>query len=134
LILLDSDVLIDFVRRYPHAVQWFRSLKEPPIVPGYVVMELIEGCKSKRDLDVTMKALAPMEVHWPDSEQCSRALADFARYHLSNKLGYTDALIGELAVGLGTVLYTFNEKHFSLIPGLKTQRPYAKRTQKRKSG
>jgi hypothetical protein len=129
MILLDSDVMEDIVRRYPPALQWFLSLKEAPILPGLVVMELVAGCKNKRDLDVTLKAISPLQVVWPDSEQCRKALEDLARNHLSHKLDPHDALIGELAVGLGTTLYTFNEKHFSLIPGLKIQKPYARKVQ-----
>lgn len=46
MILLDSDVLIDLLRRRPPAVIWFDALSEDEelMVSGYVVMELIQGC------------------------------------------------------------------------------------------
>jgi len=49
MILLDSDVMIDLLRQYPPAVEWFDTLEdeEEIILPGYVVMELIQGCRNK---------------------------------------------------------------------------------------
>lgn len=43
MILLDSDVLIDLLRRHPPAMAWFAALQEDEelMVSGYVVMELI---------------------------------------------------------------------------------------------
>lgn len=41
MILLDSDVLIGLLRKYPPAVEWFELLDEDEelMVSGYVVME-----------------------------------------------------------------------------------------------
>ena len=42
MIIADSDVIIDFLRQYPPAIQWLTSLGDEEIaLPGYVVMELI---------------------------------------------------------------------------------------------
>ncbi|MBC8509487.1 MAG: hypothetical protein H8D34_31945 [Chloroflexi bacterium] len=48
MILLDSDVMIDLLRQYPPALQWFDALDEDEelALPGYVVMELIQGCQT----------------------------------------------------------------------------------------
>jgi hypothetical protein len=49
MILLDSDVMIDLLRQYPPATGWFDTLddEEELLLPGYVVMELIQGCRNK---------------------------------------------------------------------------------------
>jgi predicted nucleic acid-binding protein len=49
MILLDSDVLIDLLRKYPPAMAWFDTLQEDEelMVSGYVFMELIQGCRNK---------------------------------------------------------------------------------------
>lgn len=51
MILLDSDVMIDLLRQYPPAMRWLNSLdeEEEMVLPGYVVMELIQGCRNKRE-------------------------------------------------------------------------------------
>ena len=43
--LLDTDILIDVDRGHPPALAWFTQLTELPIVPGYVVMELIQDAR-----------------------------------------------------------------------------------------
>lgn len=52
MILLDSDVLIDLLREHPPAVAWFDALNyaEELAVSGYVVMELIQGCRNKVEI------------------------------------------------------------------------------------
>ena len=48
MILLDTDIMIDLLRKYPSAFAWLASLGDEEIgLPGFVVMELIQGCKNK---------------------------------------------------------------------------------------
>jgi len=50
MILLDTDIMIDLLRNYPPAVVWLRSLGDEEIaLPGFVVMELIQGCRNKAE-------------------------------------------------------------------------------------
>jgi hypothetical protein len=46
--VLDTDVLIDVQRGHQPAVDWFETLIEIPFVPGFVVMELIQGARRSR--------------------------------------------------------------------------------------
>jgi len=42
MLLLDTDIMIDVLRRYPPALAWLTSLGTTQLaLPGYVVMELI---------------------------------------------------------------------------------------------
>ena len=50
MLALDTDVMIDIRRGLPAAVSWFRKLDELPAVPGFVVMELIQGLSNKKQL------------------------------------------------------------------------------------
>jgi predicted nucleic acid-binding protein len=52
MILLDSDVMIDILRNYPPALEWFDALDENEEIalPGYVLMDLIQGCRNKAHL------------------------------------------------------------------------------------
>ncbi len=62
MILLDSDVLIDLLRKYPPAMAWFDALQEDEelMVSGYVVMELIQGCRNKVEQDRVRRELPRM--------------------------------------------------------------------------
>jgi len=130
MILLDTDVMIDLLRQYPPAVAWLDSLGEEEIIlPGFVVMELIQGCRNKTEQKRMERELGAYGVVWPSPETCDKALSVFTRYHLSHGLGILDALIGQMAVDLDLPLYTFNQKHYTHIPNLKTVQPYKKSSQ-----
>jgi predicted nucleic acid-binding protein len=103
--LLDTDVLIDIQRGHVPAIDWFASLAAVPSVPGFVV---------------------PLPVVWASEADCAAALSAFTAYHLSNRLGLLDALIGACAVGHNLTLYTFNVKHYRVVPNLVTAQPYAR--------
>src|SRR5438270_3775281 len=124
--LVDTDVLIDVQRSHPPAVAWFAGLTDLPAVPGFVVMELIQDARNAKEVRGALKLIAPLPVVWPTQTDCARALSDFTAYHLSHGLGLLDAVIAACAVGLSATLYTFNDKHYRVVPGLVTARPYTR--------
>ena len=127
MILLDSDIMIDLLRQYPPAVAWLNSLGDEEIVlPGFVAMELLQGCNNKAEQNKVERVLTVFETIWPSPETCDDALNIFAHYHLSHNLGLLDALIGQMAVALNLPLHTFNRKHYAAIPDLVTLQPYSK--------
>lgn len=127
MIVLDSDVMIDLLRRHQPAVAWLKSLGEEEIIlPGFVVMELLQGCRSKLEQAQVEQVLTGFETVWPLPETCETALEVFADSHLSHGIGMLDALIGQTAVALNLPLYTFNRKHYAAFPNLTTVAPYNK--------
>jgi predicted nucleic acid-binding protein len=126
MILLDTDVLIDVQRGHAAALAWFASLAVVPSVPGLVVMELIQGARAARQVREALRLTAPLPVVWPTPADCQRALTDFTALHVSQGLGLLDALIAACAVGLSAELCTFNDKHYRMVPGLATVRPYTR--------
>jgi predicted nucleic acid-binding protein len=127
MLILDSDVMIDLLRQYSPAISWLETLGDEEIIlPGFVVMELLQGCSNKVEQDKVERVLASFETVWPTAEVCDEALDVFARYHLSHNIGFLDALIGQTAVALGLPLHTFNRKHYAVIPNLETTEPYSR--------
>lgn len=127
MILLDTDVMIDLLRQHPPAVTWLESLSEEEIIlPGFVVMELIQGCRDKGEQERLERALNTYAIAWPMPAICDEALSVFSQYYLSHRIGILDVLIGQMAVTVGVPLCTFNQKHYSTIPNLKTLQPYEK--------
>jgi predicted nucleic acid-binding protein len=119
--------MIDLLRQHAPALEWLDSLGDEEILlPGLVVMELIQGCRTKTDQRRLQRALAPYKVIWPMAEVCDEATRVFANLHLSHGLGVLDALIGQLAVSLNVPLVSFNQKHYGPIPGLHCIQPYSK--------
>lgn len=124
--LLDTDIFIDIQRNHAPAVQWFASLTELPLVPGFVVMELIQSAPSAQHQHVALRLVAPLRVVWPTEADCAKALVDFSAHHLSSNLGLLDSIIAACAVGRSASLCTFNLKHYRVIPGLVTEQPYVR--------
>jgi len=63
--LLDSDVMIDLLREHPPAVAWLSSLGETEIsIPGFVVMELLQGCRNNSEQQHVQNSLSPFGVIW----------------------------------------------------------------------
>jgi predicted nucleic acid-binding protein len=124
--LVDTDVLIDVQRGHPPALAWFAGLTDLPAVPGFVLMELIQDARNAKEVRRALKLAAPLQVVWPTEADCTRALSDFAAYHLAHGLGLLDAMTAACAVGLSATLFTFNDKHYRVVPGLLTAQPYTR--------
>lgn len=123
-LLVDTDVLIDVLRGHPPALAWFSSLNEIPAVPGFVVMELIQGSNNARQVRQVLSLVSPLPIVWPTAADCNRALTNFQTLHLSHGLGLLDALIASCAVGLSAALLTVNAKHYRAVPAIAIQQPY----------
>ena len=89
-------------------------------------MELIQDARDAAELRQSLRLVAPLPVVWPTETDCARALADFTAHHLSHGLGLLDALIAACAVGRATMLYTFNARHYHVVPNLQTAEPYSR--------
>ena len=124
--MLDTDVLIEISKNVPQAVAWFAAVTrtDRPGLPGFTVMEFLQGARNKAELARFRKLLAPFVVYWPTAEDCARAVETYARTCLTHDLSVPDIMIAECAIGLGATLCTFNVKHFRAIPGLVTEQPY----------
>jgi predicted nucleic acid-binding protein len=124
--LLDTDVCVDIRRQHPPALQWLASLPQAPGLPGFVLLELIQGVRNRREMLRLLRAVAPFRLYWPTAADCDRAVQTYAPAHLSHRVGILDLVIGECAVGLNATLCTFNVRHFRAIPGLLTEQPYVR--------
>jgi predicted nucleic acid-binding protein len=122
---LDTDVLVECLRGMPSAQEWLeRAAAETFQVPGIVAMELLAGCRDRTDLERTRKFLDAFDVVWPEATEFAQAYRLLAAHHLASNLGIPDCLIAAMALSRSAQLYTFNLKHFRVVPGLNVQAPY----------
>lgn len=122
--LLDTDVMIDFLRGYAPAVAWLTGYTMPVAIPGLVAMELLQGCRNRAEQQRVERELARFALYWPTLADCQRAYRDFAAFRLSTSLSVLDSLIGHTAFRLNEPLATFNVKHYATIAGLQLVQPY----------
>jgi predicted nucleic acid-binding protein len=127
MVLLDTDVMIDVLRGYPPALAWLHSLDDDVVaLPGFVLMELIQGCRTKKEQQSLTTELDAYTILWPNHSDCNDAVKLFTKYRLSHSIGIIDVLIGQLSLSFDLPLHTFNKKHYEPIPRLTTVQPYTK--------
>ena len=127
MILLDTDVMIDIMRKRSPALAWLDSLAAEAVgIPGLVAMELLQGCRNRNEQRKLERFLRPYVLYWPDQADCARAFDDSASFHLTRSLGIMDALIAETAMGMQAELATFNAKHYGAMRTLRTIQPYVR--------
>ena len=127
MIIVDTDVLNDVLRGHPPAQQWLRSLGSIPVgIPGFVATELIQGARNLEEQQRLEAFFSGYELLWSDQVTCSQAFESFARLYLSQGTGILDAIIGQIAVAAGGIIYTFNRKHYEAINDLQVREPYVR--------
>jgi predicted nucleic acid-binding protein len=121
---LDSDVMVDLLRRHRPALEWIASLAEEPALPGFVMLELMKGCRDLREMGELLRSTKEFEIFWPGEKDLNEALAAYPRAFLGHGLDVLDVLIAASALAHGAILCTFNQKHYRAMPRLKTEKPY----------
>lgn len=123
--LLDTDVLINFLRGDARAQTWLRAAgPEQFQVPGIAAMELVIGCRNADELKRLTTFLDKFSLAWPDSSETARAFQLLLTYRLTTGVGIPDCLIAAMALSRQARLYTFNLRHYQQIAGLEARQPY----------
>ena len=124
--LIDSDILIDAERGVADAVAFVlaQHAMAGMNISAVTAMELIVGCRNRKELQVVESFLARAIIH-EVAPAASRLARDWlTSYCLSHGLMIADALIAASAHQLGLPLYTKNVRHFQMLPLLVVIRPY----------
>ena len=119
-LLIDSDVLIWFMRGQPKAVVALETAGDW-YISAVSYMELVQGCRNKAELKAVQKALKSAD---DGVLPVTQGISDLActlveKYSLLNSLHLADALIAATALHHGLPLLTANIKHFLAIEALK---------------
>ena len=121
-ILLDTDVLVDYLRGRKGAVAYVEGLTATLLVSAITVAELVAGIRGKdeeRALESFLLAFAIVPV---DGEAARLGGAFRRKYGPSHGTGLADALIAAAAELRSARLVTLNTKHFPMLADVK--RPY----------
>ena len=120
--LVDSDVLIWYLRGRPNAAQFLDALPAPQL-SAVSYMEIVQGMRNKRELE-TLKADLDQRraTLLPITEAIStRAITPVENHFYSHALQLADVLIAATAIEHGLSLATANDKHYSVITQLKIE-------------
>ncbi|MGW8159737.1 MAG: PIN domain-containing protein [Desulfoprunum sp.] len=119
--LLDTDVLIDFLRGYDKAVDFVTANANSHriILSSIVVAELYAGVKGAGELSSLNNFISLFNVI-PVTSEIARAGGLYKRdYAKSHGVGLADAIIAATCESENAALKTLNVKHYPMIKGLK---------------
>ena len=118
-ILVDTDVLIDFLRGNDKAISFIDELSPRIILSPIVIAELYAGVKGTNELTVLDNFVSIFRVVPIDSE-IAKAGALYKRdFGKSHGVGLADAILAATADKENAELKTLNVKHYPMIRGLK---------------
>lgn len=123
--IVDTSILVDLLRGFEPAKDWFRGLRRQRIVITPVVwMETVQGAANKSRRAQAIRFLRQFHIEHPTENDNRWAMRQLARCHLSHGIALHDAMIASFAARLAVPVYTTNLKHFEPLPGVDAKRPY----------
>ncbi len=120
--LLDTNILIDFLRNRPEAIDYFTQISLPSI-SAITVAELFAGVRGSEEaiLKDFINVLNVIDVDSEIAEKGGLYRRDYGRSH---GVDLNDAMIAATAEVKSKTLVTLNKKHFPMIS--KVTVPYRK--------
>ena len=123
-LLIDTDVLIDYLRGEPRALGYLKASRAPLRVSCMTLAELYVGVRdgAERDALSALEAvLDTVEVSRDIAVQAGLFRRDYGRSHGT---GLIDAVIAASALASQSALVTLNARHFPMLRGVVV--PYRK--------
>jgi predicted nucleic acid-binding protein len=116
--VLDTDVLIDYLRGVPAAGRYVDGLDAVPICSEMTRVEVLRGMRS-HERRVTERFLATIRWSAVDGETSQLAGELGRRFRPSHgNVGVADLVIAATATRLGVPLATLNVRHFPMFEDL----------------
>jgi predicted nucleic acid-binding protein len=115
LLVIDSDVLIDYLRDQPQAVAFLEGSERQLAACVITVAELYVGVRDgdeRQHLDAFVSSFELLNVGPAAAVQAGLWRRHYGRSHGT---GLADALIAATAEGAGGTLVTLNRRHFPML-------------------
>lgn len=113
--MLDTNVLIDYLRNHPEAINYLENLPQTPVVSAVTAAELYAGVregKERKILDELIKNSTIVSI----TEEIAVSGGLYRRDYLkSHGVGLADAIIAATAEAENATLVTLNKKHFPML-------------------
>jgi hypothetical protein len=123
-VLIDTDVLIDYLRGQAEAVSYLESLTEPLLISAITVAELFAGVREGTERVALEQFVSAFNVIPIDDAIAANGGLIRRDYRKSHGVGLADAIIASTAEFTKADLVTLNKKHFPMLSNVVT--PYHK--------
>lgn len=118
-VLIETNIIIDFLRQRGPAVAYITALTDRPSVSAVTVAELYAGARTRREEAHIERLLDGSNVLPVTLDIARTAGQHMKHFGASHGLDDFDALIAATAEHHGLPLATLNVKHFPMLKGLK---------------
>lgn len=123
-VLIDTDVLIDFLRGRAEAIGYIQGVDLPAYISAITVAELFAGVREGNERTALERFLGAFDIVSADDEIARRGGLFRRDFGKSHAVSLPDALIAATAELRGLPLVTLNRKHFPMLANV--QVPYQK--------
>jgi len=114
-LLVDTDIMIEYLRGAEQAIAFLESLERRPATSVICMAELLAGARDEPEREAIECFLQTFEV-LPVDENIARLGGQYRRtYAKSHGTGLADALIAVTATSYNLQLATFNAKHYPML-------------------
>ena len=113
--LIDTDVLIEYLRGSHPAAEFLEHLEGELLISAITVAERFSNARGLDELDALDQFMLAFEVV-PVDEILARSGGQLRQeYGASHGAGLTDALIAATALAREAELVTFNRRHYPMV-------------------
>ena len=117
--LVDTDVLIDFLRGNEKAIELINTISPHIILSPIVVAELFAGVKGDDELSVLNNFISFFRIVPIDTEIAKMGGLYKRDFGKSHGIGLADALLAATAYQENAEILTLNIKHYPMVNDLK---------------
>jgi predicted nucleic acid-binding protein len=114
-LLIDTDVIIDYLRDQTDAVTYIENLTEPLLLSAITVAELYAGVREGEERTALDAFITAFEIVPVVQEIALKGGLYRRDYKKSHDVGLADALIAATAQIKRATLVTLNKKHFPML-------------------
>lgn len=123
--IIDTSVLIDYLRGYKAAQEWFIRMGDTVLAITPVVwMETVQGASNKIKQQRIRRFLSQFPIEHPEPTDNLWAMEQVAKFSLNHNVEFADIMTASIAVRLNVPIYTTNLKHFAVLPDVDERKPY----------
>ncbi|RJQ51608.1 MAG: type II toxin-antitoxin system VapC family toxin [Actinobacteria bacterium] len=115
--LVDTDVIVEYLRGCDQAVKYLESLQGTLNVSAITVAELYSGVRDN-EREALEQFLAAFDIVTVDQALARDAGLCRKSYQPAHGTGLADAIVAMSAKVVGAVLVTFNKRHCTMIEDL----------------
>ena len=117
-LLIDSDILIDYLKGEIKAIKFLENAKEHLYISVINVSELYAGIKNNKEQSLIEYFFTAFHITPISAEIAVSAGLIKNKYHKSHGTGLADSIIAATSLHINAKLVTLNKKHFPMLKNL----------------